>query len=498
MEYKLRTPKLLPLPKKAVWGGGFLEWEKAEFQIDDAGLPCGAFLTLERGDFDNPEAYRLRVSEDGISIVSASDAGARAALQTLRQIGMQADSRGFRFVEMEDSPDIGARCFVLDISRGRVPTLADMRLLADRLSLFKYNRLELRLGGAYPFEGREREWAGRGLFTPKKIAALKKYCAVLGIELSCGLDASEFQYGSREISEISANFDCADFDVGSPDDASELCSACAELGKRPLCAAPDAGSQADFSAPAGAVPIFSASSEGFAEACAKAHSQKRAFFVSANAGIGFWDDIGFLPRLDSAKAEIDAASNAAKKYGAEGFVLCAELSPYAPFAAVYPPLARAAAKMWGGESSEEAECEALDSFAFYDASGDFARALCALGRIDGDGILECAFFGLGGDNAAFDTDDFEGAADFAMGLAATSKPECRDASILSAEIALAGAMARRAVDVLRGRGKTAESGTALKFLVSDFENIWNARNETGGLWEASAKIRATAPEIFKL
>ena len=96
MEYKLRTPKLLPLPKKAVWGGGFLEWEKAEFQIDDAGLPCGAFLTLERGDFDNPEAYRLRVSEDGISIVSASDAGARAALQTLRQIGMQADSRGFR------------------------------------------------------------------------------------------------------------------------------------------------------------------------------------------------------------------------------------------------------------------------------------------------------------------------------------------------------------------------------------------------------------------
>ena len=174
MEYKLRTPKLLPLPKKAVWGGGFLEWEKAEFQIDDAGLPCGTFLTLERGDFDNPEAYRLRVSEDGILIVSASDAGARAALQTLRQIGMQVDSRGFRFVEMEDSPDIGARCFVLDISRGRVPTLADMRLLADRLSLFKYNRLELRLGGAYPFEGREREWAGRGLFTPKKIAALKK------------------------------------------------------------------------------------------------------------------------------------------------------------------------------------------------------------------------------------------------------------------------------------------------------------------------------------
>ena len=189
-------------------GAEFLEWEKAEFQIDDAGLPCGAFLTLERGDFDNPEAYRLRVSEDGISIVSASDAGARAALQTLRQIGMQADSRGFRFVEMEDSPDIGARCFVLDISRGRVPTLADMRLLADRLSLFKYNRLELRLGGAYPFEGREREWAGRGLFTPKKIAALKKYCAALGIELSCGLDASKFQYGSREISEISANFDC--------------------------------------------------------------------------------------------------------------------------------------------------------------------------------------------------------------------------------------------------------------------------------------------------
>ena len=41
MEYKLRTPKLLPLPKKAVWGGGFLEWEKAGGLLMEKTPPSG-------------------------------------------------------------------------------------------------------------------------------------------------------------------------------------------------------------------------------------------------------------------------------------------------------------------------------------------------------------------------------------------------------------------------------------------------------------------------
>lgn len=83
MEVKLRTPKLLPTPKKAVWGDGFLEWSKAEFHIDENGLPCGNFLQIEYVDApDNPESYKLKISPGGISLAVCDERG-RAARSKL-------------------------------------------------------------------------------------------------------------------------------------------------------------------------------------------------------------------------------------------------------------------------------------------------------------------------------------------------------------------------------------------------------------------------------
>ena len=42
-----------------------------------------------------------------------------------------------------------------------------------------------------------------------------------------------------------------------------------------------------------------------------------------------------------------------------------------------------------------------------------------------------------------------------------------------------------------------EQKIALKFIVSEFENVWLARCEHGGMWRASSKIRALKPEIFR-
>ena len=477
MEYKLRTPKLLPTPKRALWGDGFLKWEKAEFQIDENGLPCGSFLDVQYRPNENPEHYRIAITADGIAVEAASEAGARAALQTLRQIGMQADSRGFRFCELEDSPDISVRCFCLDISGGRVPNAENMRLLADRLALFKYNRLELDLTNVYPFDGREARWAGRAVMPPHRIESLKNYCRALGIELSPRLAAAETQPDEKSLAEISANFDCRDiaFADVSPDspEAGRLSEVCEKLGLNAL---------------------FCADSYY----CSSNVSEK--IFARANA------HLGFCPDFDASKISIEAACDSAKSSGVCGAVLEARIGEFSPMSAIYPPMVHAAAAMWGECAAEELVCEALDSFVFYDSTGDFARAVCALSRVDSSGIVERLLLApedglreIAAEFAHLDLSVLRGAVDFALGLAATSKPESRDARILAAEFALAGAFANASLDRLsEADAQTFEARkTAYKFAVSDFENVWAARCELGGLWDASSKLRSARAEFFK-
>ena len=509
MAYILRTPKLLPVPKKALWGDGFLEWEKAEFQIDGDGLACGKFVKTDyAGGFDSEEAYRLSINGEGISIEAASVAGAKAALQTLRQIGMQADSRGFRFCEIYDYPDIPVRAFALDASFGCVPTSEYLGILADRLSLFKYNMLELNVSNAYPFRGRESEWAGKGTFSEEKIAVLKRRCKLSGMELACRFDLSGGICARECAAEVVRNFEGGHFNLGDVSERLDVeAKLCAEFGSF--------GSPALYSAktrllrvpevsdlPKWGIPVFSSGENALLVGlCESAFAEGRKFFVSAEM------DAAVCPEFDLVRQKIDAACAAAKKFSAAGAIFGVPFGggAFFPFCAAYPAIAHAAASMWGKAVPEEAVCNVLDAIVFYDSSGDFARALCALGRVDSSrfvdgmfGVSEEDVRALASSYSAADLDVIEGAADFAMGLAASSNPESRDAAVLSAEFALAGAMAKWAAVRARSDISTESDAqkTALKFIVSDFEKIWAATCEIGGLWKASSRIRSVKPEIF--
>ena len=182
-DFSESVPILLPAPKSVKWGGGFLPWEKAEFRIDSAGLPVGDFLTIEYPCGMPAQNYEISVSESGISVRAGSEKGARLALQTLRQIGIQSDKRGFRFVEISDAPDLEVRGFMLDISRCKVPKLGELAKLVDMLALFKYNRLELYTEHTFAFEGHELVWADASPLTAAAVRKLGEICASAGIEL---------------------------------------------------------------------------------------------------------------------------------------------------------------------------------------------------------------------------------------------------------------------------------------------------------------------------
>ena len=135
------------------------------------------------------ESYRLRIDRDGIAIEAATPAGLFRAAATLRQWltsnGRQT-ARGLEVaaVEIEDRPDFPIRGAMLDVSRNRVPTMAYLERLIDRLAEWKVNHLQLYVEHTYAYEGHEDVWRHASPFTAAEIRSLDAYCRERFIELA--------------------------------------------------------------------------------------------------------------------------------------------------------------------------------------------------------------------------------------------------------------------------------------------------------------------------
>ena len=135
------------------------------------------------------ESYRLRIGHDGVAIEAATPAGLFRAAATLRQWlashGRQT-ARGLEVaaVEIEDRPDFPIRGAMLDVSRNRVPTMAYLERLIDRLAEWKVNHLQLYVEHTYAYEGHEDVWRHASPFTAAEIHSLDAYCRERFIELA--------------------------------------------------------------------------------------------------------------------------------------------------------------------------------------------------------------------------------------------------------------------------------------------------------------------------
>ena len=135
------------------------------------------------------EIYRLRIDRDGIAIEAATPAGLFRAAATLRQWlashGRQT-ARGLEVaaVEIEDRPDFPIRGAMLDVSRNRVPTMAYLERLIDRLAEWKVNHLQLYVEHTYAYEDHEDVWRHASPFTAAEIRSLDAYCRERFIELA--------------------------------------------------------------------------------------------------------------------------------------------------------------------------------------------------------------------------------------------------------------------------------------------------------------------------
>jgi hypothetical protein len=136
-----------------------------------------------------PQGYRLRVDESGIELAAAGRAGLIHGAATLRQwIALHAAPpagapEALTPIEIEDWPDFRDRGVMLDVSRNKVPTLATLRDVVDRLASWKINQLQLYTEHTFAYDGHEEVWRGASPLTAADVRALDDYCAGRGIDL---------------------------------------------------------------------------------------------------------------------------------------------------------------------------------------------------------------------------------------------------------------------------------------------------------------------------
>jgi hypothetical protein len=131
---------------------------------------------------DHPEGYALVISKNGIEILFRDPGGLRAATATLRQL-LREYGRRLPCLNIRDWPDFSRRGVMLDISRGRVPKLATLLDLAEKLADFKINELQLYTEHTFAYRPYKSVWQSWGALTAGEIQILDARCRALGIDL---------------------------------------------------------------------------------------------------------------------------------------------------------------------------------------------------------------------------------------------------------------------------------------------------------------------------
>ena len=104
------------------------------------------------------QGYRLRVGPGGVELRSADDAGTFYGRATLTQLRRLHDG-SLPECEIEDWPDGAVRGVMLDISRDKVPTMATLETLVERLASWKVNQFQLYVEHTFAYEGHREVWA---------------------------------------------------------------------------------------------------------------------------------------------------------------------------------------------------------------------------------------------------------------------------------------------------------------------------------------------------
>ena len=148
------------------------------------GVATTLHLSVELDAASHADGYRLDVRDREIAVIGGSAAGCFYGLKTLEQLVRVSRAKpDLPCCTILDWPDFDTRGLLHDVTRGKAPTLATLKLLADRLASLKVNQLQLYIEHAFTFAfDPDICDADHGL-TPDEIRELDRHCAERFIQL---------------------------------------------------------------------------------------------------------------------------------------------------------------------------------------------------------------------------------------------------------------------------------------------------------------------------
>ncbi len=195
-------PVLIPVPKEIAWKTGFFTLrEPIDFvsspedsaSISKIGVvrlsskwsaKISGPLKFMRNPSLSPQGYTLSVKPTQVVVQYNSLDGVNNAISTLKQLAVQSHHQ-LPCVEIADHPDLRVRGVMLDISRGKIPTLQTLFGMVDFLADLKYNQLQLYVEGfSFGYPSFKDLWEKTETpLLPEEIRQLDAYCRDRYIEL---------------------------------------------------------------------------------------------------------------------------------------------------------------------------------------------------------------------------------------------------------------------------------------------------------------------------
>jgi hexosaminidase len=210
-----QRPVLLPVPRQVTWGPGTVAVPAELFVVvtsgqqellpalrrfqgcvqaklgvsvqivaSGAGLGTGARVTVNPANaaVGHAQGYTLTVGGGSIEVAASTPEGAAYGLATLAQL-LAGAGRQVPEVIISDWPDFPRRGVMLDLSRGKVPTMESLYRFVDRLADLKINEFQLYTEHTFAYQDHKEVWQHYSPMTGEEILLLDRYCKERFIDL---------------------------------------------------------------------------------------------------------------------------------------------------------------------------------------------------------------------------------------------------------------------------------------------------------------------------
>lgn len=134
------------------------------------------------------QAYHVTITPRRVAAIGDGPVAVHHAVQTLRQFA-RLSGTVWPACQIHDWPILPYRGVMLDVSRGKVPTLDTLKEIVDHLALFKMNVLQLYTEHTFDFPSHPRIGLGTDPLTTADMLALDAYARQRHVELMPNLNS---------------------------------------------------------------------------------------------------------------------------------------------------------------------------------------------------------------------------------------------------------------------------------------------------------------------